>query len=188
MHYLIDGYNLLHVLGLMHDPMGPTGLERARLRLLELLNGAYAAEEHGRVTVVFDAAGAPRGVPEVREYRGIHVRFAVKFPEADDLIEEIIAHDSAPRQLSVVSDDHRIQAAARHRHCVVVGCDNYLEWLSCHRRERLRPAQAPGKPQKLSDAETQSWLKEFADLENDPELKEFFEMYDFGSEDPDSAV
>jgi predicted RNA-binding protein with PIN domain len=181
MHYLIDGYNLLHAMGLMHGRLGPAGLEKARLRLLGLLAGAYTAEEAGRVSVVFDAAGAPAGATEVQEYKGIDVRFSVKYPEADDLIERLIGQDSAPRQLSVISDDHRIQAAARRRRCPVVSCSDYLEWLSRHRRERIRqPPPASGKPQTVSEAETQLWLNEFADLKDDPDLKAFFEMYDFG--------
>jgi predicted RNA-binding protein with PIN domain len=180
-HYLIDGYNLLHAMGVMHGRLGPTGLEKARLRLLGLLAGTYTAEEASRVTVVFDAAGAVPGATEVQEHKGIHVRFAVKHPEADDLIEILIGHDSAPKQLAVVSDDHRLQQAARRRHCHVVGCADYLEWLSRHRRERLRAPPAPGgKPLSVSEAEAQQWLGEFASLQDDPELKAFFDIYDFG--------
>ena len=34
MHYLIDGYNLLYAMGVIHGRLGPAGLEKARLRLL----------------------------------------------------------------------------------------------------------------------------------------------------------
>ena len=37
------------------------------------------------MTVVFDAANAPRGAAEVQDFRGIQVRFAVSHDEADDL-------------------------------------------------------------------------------------------------------
>ncbi len=183
MHDLIDGYNLLHAMGGIPARLGPSGLEKARLRLLGLLGGAYGAQGADRVTVVFDAAGAPPGATEVRDYQGIHVRFA-RAREADDLIEELIGHDSAPRQLRVVSDDHRIQQAARRRHCLVVGCGDYLDWLDRHRRER-RPAPPPvdAKPAGACGLEAEHWLREFADLRNDPELKELFEMDDFGDID-----
>jgi predicted RNA-binding protein with PIN domain len=188
MHHLIDGYNLLHAMGVMHARLGPAGLEKARLRLLGLLCGAFTPQEAANVTVVFDAARAPPGLSAAREYNGIHVRFAVREAEADDLIEFLIGHDSAPKQLSVVSDDHRIQQAARRRHCVALGCGAYLDWLDRHRRERqqLRP-DTSAKPARLSEAETHQWLREFADLQNDPDLKEAFEFYNFEDVDPDNV-
>jgi hypothetical protein len=176
MHFLIDGYNLLHAMGVMPGRLGPSGLERARLRLLGLLRGAYGPEEAARVTVIFDALGAPPGATEVKDYKGIQVRFAVRQQEADDLIEFLIGRDSAPKQLSVVSDDHRIQQAAHRRRCVVLGCGDYLDWLDRHRRRRRPKPQAPGKPEGVTAAEAQRWLHEFADLEEDPELKELFDM------------
>ena len=118
MQYLIDGYNLLHAMGRLQ---ARTGLEKARQRLLSLLHGAFG-NESASVTVVFDAADPPAGATEVQDYRGIQVRFAVYQDQTDDLIELIIQRDSAPRQLTVVSDDHRLQKAGRRRHCPVMGC------------------------------------------------------------------
>src|SRR5262245_66096936 len=103
MFYLIDGYNLLHAMGVLRGRVGPQGLEKARGRLLGLLHGAFG-DESNHVTVVFDAAKAPPGVDEGQDYHGIQVRFAVGEFEADDVIEELIRRASAPKQLSVVSD------------------------------------------------------------------------------------
>jgi hypothetical protein len=179
MWFLIDGYNLLYSMGVLRHDLGPHGLEKARLRLLGLLAGAYGPEEAARVTVVFDAARAPAGVTEVNDYHGVHVRFAGRGQEADDLIEQLIGHDSAPRQLMVVSDDHRIQHAGRRRRCAVVGCGDYLDWLAHHRHDRRRPPPAAAKPEQVSAAEERYWLQEFQELEEDPELKKFFEMDKF---------
>lgn len=179
MSYLIDGYNLLHAMGVLRGKVGPTGLEKARLGLLGLLRAVYG-EEAAMVTVVFDAAHAPAGIPREEEYQGIHVRFAVRPDEADDLIERLIRHDSAPRQLTIVSDDHRIQRAAQRRHCTVSGCAQYLEWLERHRRERRQAARpTDSKPEHLSETEVQYWLREFADLQNDPRLKELSDPLEF---------
>lgn len=176
---VIDGYNLLHAMGLLRGKVGPTGLEKARLGLLGLLRAVYG-EEAPTVTVVFDAAHAPPGAPREGDYQGIHVRFAVEQAEADDLIETLIHDDSAPRQLVIVSDDHRIQRAAQRRHCRVSGCSQYLEWLERHRREKKRsPPQADSKPERLSEQETQHWLREFASLQNDPGLKELSDPVEF---------
>jgi predicted RNA-binding protein with PIN domain len=179
MSCVIDGYNLLHAMGLLRGKAGPTGLEKARLGLLGLLRAVYG-DKAPTVTVVFDAAHAPPGAPGELEYQGIHVRFAVDEGEADDLIETLIRHDSAPRQLVIVSDDHRIQRAAQRRHCTVAGCTQYLEWLERHRRKKRRLApSAELKPEHLSEQETQHWLHEFASLQNDPGLRELSDPPEF---------
>jgi predicted RNA-binding protein with PIN domain len=184
MLYLIDGYNLLFQMGVLHGHhAGSPALQKARNALLGMLRGALA-EEARHVTVVFDAARAAPGATEVQDYHGIQVRFAIHQEQADDLIEQLIRQDSAPRQLTVVSDDHRLQKAARHRHCHVLGCGAFLDWLERHRRQRrIAPLEdADSKPQGTSRSETEHWLREFADLENDPDFKEAFDPFDFGEE------
>jgi len=177
MQYLIDGYNLLHALGRLQTR---TGLEKARLRLLALLHAAFG-NESGHITVVFDAARPPAGATEVQDYRGIQVRFAVCQDQADDLIELIIKRDSTPRQLTIVSDDHRLQKAGRRRHCPVMGCAEFLEWLDKRRRQTARPQvpQTPAKPEGISREEAEHWLREFADLENESDFREAFNPFDF---------
>ena|SRR5579862_4707660 len=186
MLYLIDGYNLLHAMGVMRPRMGRTGLERARGQLIGMLAGVYGADAKC-VTVVFDAAAAPRDAEREQHHRGITVRFAVDEEEADDLIEQLIRKASVPKQITVVSDDHRIQQAAHRRRCVVMRCDPYLDWLDSHRRRPVekKPTQdAPPKPEGVSRSETQRWLREFADLADDPQMKELFEPFDFEKDDP----
>lgn len=180
MLYLIDGYNMLHAMGVLRGRAGPHGLEKARRGLLGLLHGSYG-DESPQVTVVFDAAQAPPGVEPEQDYHGIHVHFAVHGREADDLIEDLIHRASAPRQLVVVSDDHRLQRAARQRRCAVRGCLDFLEGLY-RRRRRQPPPDRADKQQVVAPGEMQRWLEEFGDLESDPELKEFFRMDDFGED------
>jgi predicted RNA-binding protein with PIN domain len=176
MLYLIDGYNLLFAMGVLLP--GRTGLallEKARWRLLELLRGAHGLDASS-VTVVFDAKHAPRGAAADLEYEGIHVSFAVHDDEADDLIERLIRQAATPRKLTVVSDDHRIQQAARRRHCIVQGCGAYMDQLHGWRQPPPPPPPEEGaKPASVSGEEAQRWLREFADLADDPALKELFE-------------
>jgi predicted RNA-binding protein with PIN domain len=178
MRYLIDGYNLLHAMGVLAGRTGPGGLEKARRRLLGLLRGAHG-EQAAEVTVVFDAAGAPPGVPAEQEYQGVQVRFALR-READDLIEELIRRDPAPRSLTVVSDDRRLRQAARRRRCPALGCEEYLDELD-RRRPPRRPTPDPGaaKPEGVSRAETNHWLSEFAGLDDDPAFKELADPPEF---------
>lgn len=182
MLYLIDGYNLMYAMGILPKQMGPRGLERARLAFLGFVKGAHGAEAD-RVTVVFDARRAPADVPRVTHHQGVEVRFAVKEGEADELIEQLIAEASAPRRLTVVSDDHRIQKAARRRRCPVLGCEEYLDRREKRRRRPVPPSDALAKPAP-SREETQRWCAEFADLADDPDVKELFDPYGFLSEEP----
>jgi len=170
MRYLIDGYNLLHAMGLLCGKVGPHGLERARLSLLNRL-AADHGDRAGDVTVVFDASGAPPGVAAEEEYNGVHIRYALG-GEADELIEDLIQHEATPRQLTIVSDDHRLQQAGSRRRCPVSGCLDYLEERERRRRRKPVPSEAPVKPDRISNEETQHWLHEFADLVNDPKCRE----------------
>jgi predicted RNA-binding protein with PIN domain len=179
MRYLIDGYNLLHAMGLLLGKVGPHGLEKARLALLGRLHARYGADA-GRVTVVFDASRAPPGAAAEQDYKGVRVRFALR-EEADDVIEELIRSDSAPRRLTVVSDDHRLQNAARRRCCPVLGCLDFLDELARPRPARAR-REAPAKPDGVSRDDLQRWLRTFADVDRDPRLGDGL---DFGEFDVD---
>src|SRR5262249_44389632 len=113
----------------------------------------------------------------------LHVRFAVGLDEADDLIELLIRRASSPRQLTVVSDDHRIQQAARRRHCTALGCAAYLDWLDRQRRPKPPPpAEPPDAAEKMgppADQESPRGRREFADLADDPALKDLFAPFGF---------
>jgi predicted RNA-binding protein with PIN domain len=179
MVYLIDGYNLLHAMGVLRGRVGPQGLQKARQRLLGLLQGALGMESSD-TTIVFDAAGAPAGAADEQECGGIQVRFAVHHEQADDLIEALIRQSSAPKQLTVVSDDHRIQVAARRRHCRVLGCLDFLEELERTRHRRLARLDKEPEKQVPSREDMDRWLRTFADLDNEPEMRELFHPFDFG--------
>lgn len=167
MDFVIDGYNLLHAMGALSARKGPSGLEKARVRLLGILKGTFA-DEAPSVIVVFDANDAPPDAPPLLNYQGIGVRFA-RHQEADDVIEKLIAEHSAPKRLTVVSDDLRLRQAARRRHAQSMRCEAFLQFIKDRRRR-----QAPPPPEKtgLSSAETQQLLDEFADL--DDQLRDLF--------------
>lgn len=172
MRYLIDGYNLLHAMGLLQGRLGPHGLEKARLALLSRLYHTCAAASS--ITVVFDARHAPPGVLPEEDYRGIHVCYTREC-EADDRIEEMIRLESTPRRLTIISDDHRVRDAGRRRQCEVLHCLDYLEALEKQRRQRP-PAPVPisDKPETLSPDETERWLQEFDELSRDSRMHELF--------------
>ena len=114
---------------------------------------------------MFDAQGAPPGLPNTESYRGITVLFSKGYAEADDLLEELIASDHAPRQLLVVSSDHRLHRAARRRKATPIDSD---VWIAQFESPGGRPAgRSPASKPSPSPEQTDSWLAEFADINID---------------------
>ncbi|MGI9474455.1 MAG: NYN domain-containing protein [Rubripirellula sp.] len=139
---LIDGYNVVapvappnamlrssNAPGFDRSRSDPMWLQRERMSLIRRLVDHLPDDVRKRTCVVFDAANPPRDRPHQFEMEGIKVRFAVGYPEADDLLEELIASHSAPKSLSVVSSDRRVQAASRRRGCAPFESQEWLDDL-----------------------------------------------------------
>jgi len=160
---LIDGYNLISTAGILGRGAGPGALARARLALLNFLAESLDAKELAGTTVVFDAAGAPPGLPRHVAHRGIAVRFAARYPDADSLIEKLIDEHSAPRRLLVVSSDHRLQRAARRRRARAIDAELwYDEIVRRQQRRERRDRRGQGKPPVPLLAEAVDyWVRQF---------------------------
>ena len=160
MALLIDGYNLLHVTGIVGRR--GSGLQGSREALLRFLATAIDAAERPRTTIVFDAAEAPPGLPRTVAYEGMTIRYASEYPDADALLEELIAADHVPKSLTVVSSDHRVQRAARRRRAAFVDSDVWFAEAVRRRARRAEPAPAATRVVgPLSEAEVNYWLAEF---------------------------
>jgi hypothetical protein len=162
MALIIDGYNLLHASGILGRGLGPGGLQRSRQALLDFLAESLDPHEVSRTIVVFDAAGGPRGLASRAQHRGLCVRYAAGKADADELIEELIREDTAPRSLVVVSSDHRLHRAARRRKAQAIDSDRWHSELLRQRRARLDPREPALRPSgPLSPYEVAFWLREF---------------------------
>jgi len=183
MHYLIDGYNLMHAMGIIGPKLnGRITLDLARRQLLDFVYKAHR-EQPECVTVVFDAGQGVKKRPET-SHKGVHVSFAVNYHQADDLIEVIIKRAAHPRDLSVISNDHRIQNAAQRKGCCLMDCGRYMDFLNGTRpMEKPSPGKTVVKPESLTEAERAHWLREFAEIDDDPALKELSEPRDFLDEE-----
>jgi uncharacterized protein len=163
MPILIDGYNLLHVTGIVGHGSGPGGFERSRVALLNFLAASIDPKELPHTTVVFDAQHPPPGLPRVIEHRGITVRFAAKQETADELIETLIREHSAPRKLVVVSSDHAVQRAARRRRAKAIDSDAWYAELIRSRQQRAEASDEglarPAVP--LLEEDVNYWLRQF---------------------------
>jgi predicted RNA-binding protein with PIN domain len=171
MSLLIDGYNLLNVTGIFVEGGGDRAFERTRFALLNFIAHVIDPRELPRTVVVFDAANAPRGLPRVVQHAGLTARFASDYDSADALLEELIQQDHSPRQLTVISSDHRVQRAARRRRATAIDSEIwYARAIKEYRANAIRKklpranAQPPVQPQTpLSKDDVQLWLAEFSD-------------------------
>jgi len=160
--FLIDGYNLMHAVGLARQGLPAGALHRARTRFLDWL----AEAGRGRsaiLRVVFDAQTAPAPSPEA-DHRGVRVRFAFGHT-ADDEIEELLTRESDPAHVIVVSNDARIREAGRRRGAAFQSCEEFVDWAIEPRRA---PAPVPDRPEPDKPApaataeEMAAWLAAFS--------------------------
>ena len=165
MPLLIDGYNLLHVTAFFGR--GVRAFAKSREQLLDFLAAVIEPGELSQSCVIFDAALAPPGLPQVVIHQGLRVEYARDHASADELLAERIREHHHPRRLTVVSSDHRVQAAARRRNALAIDSDEWLVLIRDSRRLRENPTLAPSADKPLTGAETlsptevRSWLASF---------------------------
>jgi predicted RNA-binding protein with PIN domain len=174
--FLIDGYNLIHALGMIQKQLDAGGLEASRRRLLDFLAAAF---KHlaPQVTIVFDAKHAPRGLPREQEHLELRVQFAPAAQSADDWIETLIAQEPSPAGLVVVSNEQRLREAARGRGARAWSDQDLLDFFeqaNVNVIAKEPPTEERGA--EMTDAEKEHWRREFGPLEDDPRLKEFFDL------------
>jgi predicted RNA-binding protein with PIN domain len=168
MAFLIDGYNLLHVSDIFAGEGPGTELHRSRLALLDFLAASIDPRERNKTTIVFDAAGAPPGLPRTMSHEGMTVYFARRHSDADEMIEELLERYAAPRELIVVSSDHRVQRAARRCGASFVDSERWLAELRAGRKQAAREEHHRPDPDDKSTAEdVDYWVDEFADAPRD---------------------
>jgi predicted RNA-binding protein with PIN domain len=141
---LIDGYNLLFASEVFASPEGPPTLHRTREALLDFIAQSIDGRLKKHTTVVFDATQAPSGLPHELSHAGLSVLFSRRGQDADALLEDLITAERSPRELLVVSSDHRVQRAARQRGAKFVDSE---EWLRTATAAKSEPkASATEKP------------------------------------------
>ena len=169
---LIDGYNVVAPIGPGRDA-NPRWLEKHRASLLRDLTKHLEDAVRQRTCVVFDASNPPRDRPATYQHQGIQVQFAVGYPTADDLLEEIIQAHSVPKQLMVVSSDHRVQTAAQRRNASHFDSQPWMDDLTdglvrlavrTSKDESEREGEGEGtlkKPDVSDSREVSEWMREF---------------------------
>jgi len=153
---LIDGYNLLRaVQNLSEQSFNITDVQLC-LVLSEYL---YRIKKKG--CIVFDGTG-PRDKTAFKNIRNLEVVFSGSSREADDIIEEQVLENTAPKRLIVVSSDRRIKTAAKKRKAIAADCvDFWMEVIKTLEKKRKRKPEPQAKFIGISELETELWLKEF---------------------------
>jgi predicted RNA-binding protein with PIN domain len=167
----IDGYNLLHALGLARRHFADGELAEARRRLLALLHARL--DPGDEVTVVFDARRRPRRAAPEEWHERIHVVYAVQ-QEADDWIEALLARHPGAAQLHVVSSDQRIQRAARQARAQALGCQEFLDHLERRPSRTPHAAGDDSKPE-IPPVADDDWQRHFGDIVIPKELRDSFD-------------
>lgn len=160
-HLIVDAYNVLHVTGVLSpEHAGPDLVGLAEL----IAQSRFATI---RTTLVCDGAAEERFKLPAR----IDVHFAGKGQDADSHIESILARDSAPRTLRVISSDRRLRIAARKRKAGWMASDEFLRCLNLDAGRGRRvgaPLVKPDSP--LDETGVQRWLHRFG-VDDDDALR-----------------
>ena len=150
MPLLIDCYNVLHT----DMPQQLAGLEEVAL-CNALANSKWSRE---RISVVCDGVVKPGG-PAVSPVEEVDLVYSGPGRSADDVIIQMIDHDSAPRRLLVISSDREIQKAARRRRAKSWTSDRFIHELA-------KSIQSGSKTKSrsksvMSDNDVRKWAEAF---------------------------
>ena len=125
---VIDGYNLIFQCGLEGRSRNPLAIERARKRLISTLRNRLSVKDRKQIAIIFDAQSLPiKEDDTVSIQEAMTIVYALEYDDADSMIEEIIRNHSAPKQLTIVSSDHRIQKAALRRKASPIDSDVWFD-------------------------------------------------------------
>lgn len=128
----------MHAAGIARPNYGPGDLERCRTQLRLLLASLLSDIVLVRTTVVYDAFESISDDCRYFNEGGVKIIFAPKGTDADSEIESLLQVHSSPRQVLVVSGDHRLHNAARRRKARCIDSEVFLEEIG-HNENLLTP-------------------------------------------------
>lgn len=174
MALLIDAYNVLHCTHVLPDrfvQIGATGLCKmidqagVRGRVRVICDGAPPKEVESNYSSILKNTGID-GVGWGICIGDVALIYAGGGKDADSLIEKMIAQDSAPRDLIVVSNDRRIIAAAKKRKCTPLASEAFLHRLA----SALRSKQTPRQEKPTDEPDPDYWLRKFSKADDEGKL------------------
>lgn len=154
MPVLIDGNNLQHA-AFDEQPERPVG----RVKLCQIL-GVWARRFGERVSVVFDGPVPDGGLLQQFGDSHVTVTFSGSGVSADSVIGALIAADSAPRRLIVVSTDREVARAAKRREATSTRSDEFWQLVLSDLQKPQRSAdEPPEKRRGLAGDQADEWLR-----------------------------
>lgn len=141
---IIDGYNLLGVLG---KPGAMNADENAREELLRVL-ALYRQQRGHAVTVVFDAWQRGIGAEHREFYAGLEVIYSRRGERADQVIQRL-ARDYGSH-CAIVSSDREVSDCARRHGAFTIGSGEFAARLRAPRHPQGR-SKHPADPKDRDD-------------------------------------
>ena len=124
---LVDGYSLLHNWPEL-APDQPRHSARARDKLVDILT-RYNDATGEPITVFFDGAGAPAGVPENEPAGAIEVLFSCAGQTADQMIERAAHRFQNYGEVLVVTDDNAERETVTGMGAAAASCANFIRMI-----------------------------------------------------------
>lgn len=153
--FIVDGHNLLWAI----HGIGDDWRSFAEIQLCHVLAG-YFRTIADKGEIVFDGTGPPEK-NRFENITGIEVFFSGLTEDADKVIEDKIKANTAPKNLTVVSSDRRLRAAARARRATSIKSETFWQNLSSRLGRKNKPAEPAEKRGGLTESETEQWLRFF---------------------------
>ncbi len=120
----------------------------------------YLRQTKQRGEIIFDGRG-PLDKSGLAGTINLDVSFSGSATDADTVIENRIKASTAPKRLTVVSNDHRLVKAAKARKALALTADDFWEQVFKKLSRKRRPPEPQGKRQGITEGETEFWLKFF---------------------------
>ena len=124
---LVDGYSLLHKWPEL-APDKPRHSARARDKLVDIL-ALYHDATGEPITVFFDGAGAPAGVPKRETDSAVEVLFSRAGQTADQMIERAAHRFQTHGEVLVVTDDHVERDVVTGMGAAAASCTNFIRMI-----------------------------------------------------------
>ena len=152
---IIDGHNLLWAI----QEAGKDFESISDVQLCLIL-GRYLKLTGEKGEIVFDGTG-PTDKSSFDNISNLEVFFAGLATDADTVIEHKIRASTAPRRLTIVSSDQRLQKATRARKATAVKSQLFWDNLRKQLSRKRTTSEPTAKHRGLSESETEQWLKFF---------------------------
>lgn len=156
MPFVIDGYNLLRAVEKIQsgdESITDVGLCR--------MVAAYLQRIRQPGQIVFDGIGPPEK-SGFENIANLEVIFSGRTTDADTVIKDKIAANTAPKRLVVVSSDRILRTAANRRKATSLKAEQF--WnnvITCLSRQKKLHPEPRSKREGITNGETEQWLKTF---------------------------